>query len=127
VNSTLNIQEICAICFALGFWMVTLLCVAKMKSQLFFQRAYIDIEGDHVHQIINLKYRHPKIDVQLFSDLPITDKDGNTRYLTITRISKAFVAVYLNNNRLSHISETLEYLIAIAKVLKLEIKAKGYY
>jgi hypothetical protein len=123
----MNFQEACTLILAITFWFLSILLVAKIKIQLFFQRAYIDIKGDSVDKILNLKYRYPKITVQLFKDLPVVDKEGNTSYLNITRISKEFFSVYLNSNRPSHISETMDYLLSIAKVLNLEVASKGYY
>jgi hypothetical protein len=127
MDNTLTMQEAYMLIIALAFWVLTILAVFKMKAQIFFQRAYIDIKGDFVDQILNLRYKHPKINAQLFKDLPVTNKNGDTHYLTITRVSKAFVTVYLNSNRQSHISETLDYLLSLAKELNLEVANKGYY
>jgi hypothetical protein len=127
MDKTMTFFEICMLISINIFWVLVILTLARMKTQLFFQRAYIDIKGDSVDKFLNLKYKHSKIAVQLFKDLPVVDKEGNTSYLTITRISKEFLTVYLSNNRQCYISETMEYLLSLAKELNLEVTCKGYY
>jgi|WetSurMetagenome_2_1015567.scaffolds.fasta_scaffold526484_2 hypothetical protein len=109
------------------FWILTIFLIMKLKTQLFFQRAYIDVKGDYAHQFLNVKYIHPKIDVQLFSNLPYKDEQGVPKDLTITRISLSFFQVLLNSNRHREGHEVLDYLVDIAKKLKVEVAAKGFY
>jgi hypothetical protein len=111
----------------IGAWVLSLLLILKMKTQVFFQRAYIDIEGDFVHQFLNMKYLYYKLDVQLFNDISYIDQKGETQKLTITRVSKTFVQTYLNRGQTNSVSNTLETLITIAEKLNLEVKGKGYY
>lgn len=104
----------------------------QMKTQIWFQRAYVIIEGDFADQLIQIFKLCPaskddKVDIDLVMGFMWKDKEGKDQYFpNYTRVTKKFFQMYVDGKKESDKSGTLQYLIKKIETADLKVHSKGY-
>jgi len=116
----------------IGF-IVGLLLGSFSRNRLLFHRAYIEICGDVLNDVLAviqldklLCYSERKVDVQLIESFEYTKKNGDVCHSTpFVRVSMIFLKTWLDDRLIDVPCESLTYLEN--KFKKFNIASKGYF
>ena len=111
--------------------LIGLVMAMYAKQQVFFQRAYVDVEGDNVDQIINIfkyDYEYKHVSINLISGLSWRDKEGKENLVTpFVRVSRMFIKSFIYSREREQPCETVDYLKKKLKKAGFIVSSFGYY
>lgn len=126
-----HISNVCALIAGPAGILVGLVMAMYAKQQVFFQRAYVDVNGDYSDAIINIfkyDYEYKHVCINLVPGFIIKDKEGKESMTpSFVRVSRMFFKTYLSGKERNEPNETVCYLRKKLEQAGIHVSNFGYY